>query len=88
VSDVLPAVLRTLSGCTRPRGILVGGVAVPARCRADPPSLADAADRGPPPRAPLPDDLDGRVMSEALAPEWIAAHPVQTASREGGAGSA
>jgi hypothetical protein len=36
--------------------------------------------------APLPDDLDGRVMGAALAPEWIAAHPVQTASREGGAG--
>ncbi|MFN8545936.1 MAG: alkaline phosphatase family protein [Candidatus Binatia bacterium] len=34
--------------------------------------------------AALPDDLDGRVLGEALDPAWLAAHPVQTTARQGG----
>ncbi len=88
VSDVPPLALRALSGSHAPEGILVAaGGPFRRGVELDPPSLADVLPTavhllG----APLPDDLDGRVMSEALLPEWNAEHPVQTASREGGEG--
>lgn len=88
VSDVPMPALRALSGSHAPEGILVAaGGPFRSGVELDPPSLADVLPTalhllG----APLPDDLDGRVMSEALSPEWAAAHPVQTASREGGEG--
>ena len=88
VSDVPRAALAGLSGSHTAEGILLAaggpfreGVAL------DPPSLADVL-----PTAlhllgvPLPDDLDGHVLAEALDPAWLAAHPVRSAARAGGAG--
>jgi hypothetical protein len=88
VSDVPREALRTLSGSHAPEGILVAaGGPFRSGVGLDLPSLADVLPTalhllG----APLPDDLDGRVLTDALAPEWCAAHPIQTASREGEAG--
>ncbi|HLY36751.1 MAG TPA: alkaline phosphatase family protein [Candidatus Binatia bacterium] len=88
VSDVPLAALRTLSGSHAPDGILIAaGGPFRRGVTLDPPSLADTL-----PTAlhllgvALPDDLDGRVLAEALDPAWVAAHPIQTASRAGGAG--
>jgi len=89
MSDVPLATLRTISGSHTADGILVAaggpfrrGVTLEA------PSLADVL-----PTAvhllgvPLPDDLDGRVLEEALEPAWVAAHPVQrTSGADGSAG--
>ena len=89
VSPVPPAALRRNNGSHTFEGILVaaGG---PFRKGAvlDAPSLADVL-----PTAlhllgvPLPDDLDGRVVEEALDPAYLAAHPVSlTAARHGDGG--
>ena len=86
VSPVPPAVLARNNGSHTFEGILVaaGG---PFRKGAvlDPPSLDDVL-----PTAlhllgvPLPDDLDGRVIEEALEPAYVAGHPVGlTAARHG-----
>ena len=91
VSPVPPATLRRNNGSHTFEGILVAaggpfrqGVAL------DAPSLADVL-----PTAlhlldvPLPDDLDGRVIEEALAPGYLAEHPVHvTAARHANGGSA
>jgi predicted AlkP superfamily phosphohydrolase/phosphomutase len=88
VSDVPRATLAAISGSHTPEGILIAaGGPFRSGVELDPPSLADVLPTavhllG----ASLPDDLDGRVLSEALVPEWSAAHPVRIASREGGAG--
>jgi predicted AlkP superfamily phosphohydrolase/phosphomutase len=88
VTDAPRTALRNINGSHTAEGILVAaggpfrrGVVV------DPPSLADVLPTavhllG----APLPDDLDGRVLAETLEPEWTAAHPVRIAAREGGTG--
>src|SRR5204862_5518666 len=88
VSDVPRAALAAINGSHTAEGIFVaaGG---PFRQGAtlDAPSLADVL-----PTAvhllgvPLPDDLDGRVLADALEPAWLAAPPVRIAAREGGAG--
>ncbi len=86
VSDVSPAALHKVNGSHTSDGIFVaaGG---PFRRGAvlDAPSLADVLPTalhllG----APLPDDLDGRVIEDALDPVWVAAHPVTSAARRGG----
>ena len=81
-TPVSGASLRRLSGSHTWDGILVAaggpfrrGVAI------DTPSLADVLPTalhllG----APLPDDLDGRVLAEALEPAWMADHPVRVAA--------
>jgi len=89
VTDVPAVALRLVNGSHTPDGILVaaGG---PFRRGAvlEPPSLADVLPTavhlvG----APLPDDLDGRVLEEALDLAWLAAHPVRhAAGRAGGDG--
>ena len=88
VSDVPAAALRTISGSHTAEGILVAaggpfrrGVAL------EPPHIADVM-----PTAlhllgvALPDDLDGRVLAEALEPAYVAAHPVRRTAGEGAAG--
>lgn len=88
VTDVSDAALRNISGSHTPEGILIAaGGPFRRGIEIDAPSLADVLPTaihllG----APLPDDLDGRVLEEALDPEWVAAHPVRSAAREGGAG--
>jgi predicted AlkP superfamily phosphohydrolase/phosphomutase len=88
VTDVPATALRALSGSHTSEGILVAAGGPFRRGRElDPPSLADVLPTavhllG----APLPDDLDGRVLLEALEPDFVAAHPVCIAAREGGAG--
>jgi predicted AlkP superfamily phosphohydrolase/phosphomutase len=88
VTDVPEAALRSISGSHTPEGILVAaGGPFRRGTEIDVPSLADVLPTaihlvG----APLPDDLDGRVLEEALDPAWVAAHPVRSAAREGGAG--
>ena len=88
VTDVPVAALRDISGSHTPEGILIAaGGPFRRGTEIDAPSLADVLPTaihllG----APLPDDLDGRVLEEALDPEWVAAHPVRSAAREGGAG--
>jgi predicted AlkP superfamily phosphohydrolase/phosphomutase len=87
LTDVPPATLRAISGSHTAEGIFVaaGG---PFRngVELDAPSLADVL-----PTAvhllgvPLPDDLDGRVIAQALDPAWVAAHPVRYAERSGDA---
>ncbi len=88
VTDVPAAALRNISGSHTAEGIFIaaGG---PFRQAAvlESPSLADVLPTavhlvG----APLPDDLDGHVLADALDPAWLAAHPVRTASRAGGSG--
>ena len=88
MSDVPLAALRTLSGSHAPDGILIAaGGPFRRGVTLEPPSLADTL-----PTAlhllgvALPDDLDGRVLAEALDPAWVAAHPVRTASRESSSG--
>jgi predicted AlkP superfamily phosphohydrolase/phosphomutase len=85
VQDVPLATLRRLSGSHTRDGILVaaGG---PFRRGAvlERAGLADVLPTavhvlG----APLPEDLDGRVLEEALEPAWVAAHPVRVAARDG-----
>jgi predicted AlkP superfamily phosphohydrolase/phosphomutase len=89
VTDVPRPTLAAVSGSHQKEGILVAaggpfrrGVAI------DPPHLADVLPTalhliG----APLPDDLDGRVIADALQPEFLAGRPValvSRANREGG----
>jgi predicted AlkP superfamily phosphohydrolase/phosphomutase len=88
VTDVPLAALRNVNGSHTPEGILVAaGGPFRRGVVLDPPSLADVL-----PTAvhvlgvPLPDDLDGRVLADALDADWMRAHPVQSAAREGGAG--
>ncbi|HJQ83426.1 MAG TPA: alkaline phosphatase family protein [Candidatus Binatia bacterium] len=88
VTDVPRATLRSINGSHTAEGIFVAaggpfrqGVAL------DAPHLADVLPTavhllG----APLPDDLDGRVLTEALEPAWVDAHPIRSAARTGGAG--
>ncbi len=79
VTPVAPATLRTASGSHTRDGILVAaGGPFRRGVVLDPPHLADVL-----PTAlhllgvALPDDLDGRVIEEALEPAWLAAHPVR-----------
>jgi predicted AlkP superfamily phosphohydrolase/phosphomutase len=88
VTDVPAASLRANSGSHTPEGILVAaGGPFRRGVVLEPPSLADVL-----PTAlhllgvPLPDDLDGVVLAEALEPAYLSAHPVRRAAREGGAG--
>jgi len=88
VSEVPRAALQAISGSHTPDGILVAAGGPFRRGEVlDPPSLADVL-----PTAvhllgvPLPDDLDGRVLEEALEPDYLAANPVRRAARVGGAG--
>jgi len=86
VTDVPSAALAAINGSHTPEGIFIAaggpflrGVAL------DPPSLADVLPTavhllG----APLPDDLDGRVLAEAMDPAYVAAHPVRHSSSEAG----
>ncbi len=87
VTDVPDALLRQVSGSHVFEGIFVAaGGPFRRGVVLDPPSVADVL-----PTAlhllgvPLPDDLDGRVVTEALEPEWLASHPVEIAARQGGA---
>ena len=89
VSPVSRAVLSRNNGSHTFEGILVAaGGPFRKGVVLDPPSLADVL-----PTAlhllgvPLPDDLDGRVVEEALEPDYVAEHPVGlTAARLGEAG--
>jgi predicted AlkP superfamily phosphohydrolase/phosphomutase len=86
VTDVPLAVLRNISGSHTAEGIFIAaggpfrrGVAL------DPPNLADVLPTavhllG----APLPDDLDGRVLEEALEADYLRQHPVRWEARAGG----
>jgi predicted AlkP superfamily phosphohydrolase/phosphomutase len=89
LTEVPPSTLRAVNGSHTAEGIFVAaggpfrrGVVLEA------PSLADVLPTavhllG----APLPDDLDGRVLAEALDAAWVAAHPVRhAAGRAGGDG--
>jgi predicted AlkP superfamily phosphohydrolase/phosphomutase len=83
VTDVPTAQLRAVNGSHTPEGILVAAGGPFRRGAAlDPQSLADVLPTalhvlG----APLPEDLDGRALAEALEPAWVTAHPVRTAAR-------
>ncbi len=88
VTDVPLTALRAINGSHTAEGILVAaGGPFRRGVVLEPPQLADVL-----PTAvhllgvPLPDDLDGRVLVEALEPEYVAAHPVRRAAREGAAG--
>jgi len=88
VTDVPLTALRTINGSHTAEGILVAaGGPFRRGVVLEPPQLADVL-----PTAvhllgvPLPDDLDGRVLVEALEPAYVAAHPVRRAAREGAAG--
>jgi predicted AlkP superfamily phosphohydrolase/phosphomutase len=87
VTPVAETVLRKLSGSHTWDGILVAaGGPFRRGVEIDTPSLADVLPTalhllG----APLPDDLDGRVLAEALDPTYVAAHPVRIANRATGA---
>jgi predicted AlkP superfamily phosphohydrolase/phosphomutase len=87
VSEVPRATLASVSGSHVPEGIFVAaGGPFRRGVVLDPPSLADVLPTvlhllG----VPLPDDLDGRVVTEALEPEFVAANPVRLAPRQGGA---
>ena len=88
VTDVPLTALRTINGSHTAEGILVAaGGPFRRGVVLEPPQLADVL-----PTAvhllgvPLPDDLDGRVLVEALEPDYVAAHPVRRATREGAAG--
>jgi predicted AlkP superfamily phosphohydrolase/phosphomutase len=87
VATAVPeASLRRLSGSHTWDGIFVAaGGPFRRGVRIDTPSLADVLPTalhllG----APLPDDLDGRVIAEALEPAYLAAHPVRVAARAAG----
>jgi predicted AlkP superfamily phosphohydrolase/phosphomutase len=88
VSEVPHAALRAVNGSHTQDGILIAaGGPFRRGVRVDAPSLADVLPTavhllG----APLPDDLDGRVIADALEPAYLDAHPVQTTTRAGGAG--
>jgi predicted AlkP superfamily phosphohydrolase/phosphomutase len=88
VTDAPDAALRAISGSHTHEGILIAaGGPFRRGAEIDAPSIADVLPTaihllG----ASLPDDLDGRVLEEALDPAWVAAHPVRSAAREGGAG--
>ena len=88
VTDVPEALLRQVSGSHVFEGIFVAaGGPFRRGIVLDPPSVADVLPTalhllG----APLPDDLDGRVIGEALDQAWLAAHPVEIAERQGGSG--
>jgi predicted AlkP superfamily phosphohydrolase/phosphomutase len=88
VTNVPETALRAINGSHTSEGILVAaGGPFRSGLVLDAPHLADVL-----PTAvhllgvPLPDDLDGRVLVQALEPDYVAAHPVRTAVREGGAG--
>jgi predicted AlkP superfamily phosphohydrolase/phosphomutase len=83
VTPVADASLKRLSGSHTWDGILLAaGGPFRRGVTLDAPSLADVL-----PTAlhlldaPLPDDLDGRVLSEALEPAWMADHPVRIGGR-------
>ena len=88
VSDVSMPVLRNVNGSHTAEGILIAaGGPFRRGVVLDPPSLADVLPTaihllG----APLPDDLDGRVLEEALEPEYLRDHPVRCEARPGSAG--
>ncbi len=87
VTPVPEAALRRLSGSHTWDGILVAaGGPFRRGVEVDTASLADVLPTalhllG----APLPEDLDGRVLVEALDPTFVASHPVRMAARTGGA---
>jgi predicted AlkP superfamily phosphohydrolase/phosphomutase len=86
VTPVPEPSLKRLSGSHTWDGILVAaGGPFRRGVTLDTPSLADVLPTalhllG----APLPDDLDGRVIVDALDPAWAAAHPVRVAARAQG----
>ena len=88
VTDVPRAALAAVSGSHTPEGIFVAaGGPFRRGVQLEAPELADVLPTalhllG----APLPDDLDGRVLEEALEPAYVAGHPVRSAAREGRAG--
>jgi predicted AlkP superfamily phosphohydrolase/phosphomutase len=88
VTDVPHAALRAVNGSHTPDGILVAaGGPFRRGVGLDAPSLADVLPTavhllG----APLPDDLDGRVITAALEPAYLEAHPVRSATRAAGGG--
>jgi predicted AlkP superfamily phosphohydrolase/phosphomutase len=79
-SPVSEGTLRNLSGTHKMEGIfLAAGAPFRSGARLETVGLGDVL-----PTAlhlagvAIPDDIDGRVLSAALAPEWVAAHPVAT----------
>jgi len=82
-SPVPEATLRTLSGTHKMEGIFIAaGTPFESAARLESPvGLADIL-----PTAlyladvPVPDDIDGRVMTTALAPAFLAEHPIATTS--------
>jgi predicted AlkP superfamily phosphohydrolase/phosphomutase len=88
VTDVPLPTLRNINGSHTAEGILVAaGGPFRRGVVLDPPSLADVLPTavhllG----APLPDDLDGRVLEEALEPAYLREHPVRWESPAAGSG--
>jgi predicted AlkP superfamily phosphohydrolase/phosphomutase len=88
VTEVPRATLAAVSGSHQKEGILVAaGGPFRRGVTIDPPHLADVLPTalhllG----AALPDDVDGRVIADALAPGFLASRPVATVSRAGGEG--
>ena len=89
VTDVPLATLRAVNGSHTEEGIFVAaGGPFRHEVELDAPNLVDVLPTalhlvG----APLPDDLDGRVLVEALDPAFVAANPVQlVAAGDGGDG--
>src|SRR5262245_16360785 len=83
VTPASAAALDQVSGSHTPDGIfLATGGPFRRGVTIERPNLADALPTalhlvG----APLPDDLDGHVIAEALDPAWLAAHPVRLEAR-------
>jgi predicted AlkP superfamily phosphohydrolase/phosphomutase len=88
LTPVPEATLRSLPGTHKMEGIfLAAGAPFRAGVRFDTVGLGDIL-----PTAlhlagvAIPDDIDGRVMTEMLTPEFLAAHPIVTTSERGAAG--
>ena len=84
VTDMPAAVLRKVNGSHTNEGIFIAaGGPFRRAVEIGMPNLADVL-----PTAlhvvgsPLPDDLDGRVVADALDAEWLATHPVQTVTSD------
>jgi len=89
VTDVPVPVLRNINGSHTAEGIFIAaGGPFRRGVVLDPPNLADVLPTavhllG----APLPDDLDGRVLEEALEPDYMREHPVRREARAGATGA-
>jgi predicted AlkP superfamily phosphohydrolase/phosphomutase len=72
-----------ISGCHRMHGVMIGnGGAVRPRSRLDVASIVDVAPTllylmG----EPLPDDLDGRILTEIISEDYLDAHAIRYAAR-------